>query len=272
MNLDFPMQAMEYLNSHPPLVNLLIFLLGLLVAWTTGALKAIKGLAQKLDNRLRIKIASSTARLTLLKEYDHDGVRAARFAFHLSLSLLNPTEKVLTVADFEMKFRNRGWQWSKALLPITFPSVPRLEIGDNVKFLPVYFSRFPEMESVFGNGFSSNGRVQPGDIQSGYLLFMEEFWGSWLPRVNRKGVRIKVRCRDLLGKTYTAKGWARSMSIEKTLSFIPGLDKYVDGESYLSSLHRWESGFDPLSKQGMRIIEQMKEFEKERPPQSAKDK
>lgn len=77
-----------------------------------------------------------------------------------------------------MKFRKRGLRWSKALLPITFSSVPRLQIGDNVKFLPVYFSRFPEMESVFANGFSPNGRVQPGDIQSGYLLFMEEFWGS----------------------------------------------------------------------------------------------
>ncbi|MBN1833904.1 MAG: hypothetical protein JW896_17520 [Deltaproteobacteria bacterium] len=101
MNLDFLMQIMGYLNSHPPLVNLLIFLLGLLVAWTTGALKAVKGLSQKLDNRLRIKIAPSTARLTLLEEYEHDGVQVARFAFHLSLSLLNPTEKILTVADLK---------------------------------------------------------------------------------------------------------------------------------------------------------------------------
>ncbi|MBN1833905.1 MAG: hypothetical protein JW896_17525 [Deltaproteobacteria bacterium] len=62
------------------------------------------------------------------------------------------------------------------------------------------------------------------------------------------------------------------MSTERTFSFIPGLDRYVEGESYLSSLHRWESGVDPLSKQGMRIIEQMKEFENERTPQLAKDK
>jgi hypothetical protein len=143
MNLDSIKDAINYLNSHPPLINLLIFLLGLLVAWISGALKAIKGLSQKLDNRLRIRIDPATAKVTFLKEFEHGGTKAARFAFCLSLSLFNPTEKILSVADFELKFRDKRRRWSKGLLPITFPSVPRQEIGDSLKFLPVYFSRFP---------------------------------------------------------------------------------------------------------------------------------
>jgi len=261
MNLDSLKGVINYLNSNPALVNLLIFLLGLLVAWTSGALKAIKGLSQKLDSKLRIKIDPATARVTLLKKYERGNKKAARFAFCLSLSLLNPTEKILTVTDFELRFKDiRRW-WSKALLPITFPNLPRLEIGENFKILPAYFSRFPAIESILGREFSPDGRIQPGDIQSGYLLFMEEFYGSWLPRVTKKGVRIKIRCRDLRGRSYSVKGWAPSISPEKTFSFIPGLEKYVEGEKYLSSLHRWESGVDPLSKQGRKIIKKLKEIE-----------
>ena len=269
MNLGALNEVTNYLNSHPHLINLLIFLLGLLVAWISGALKAVKGLSQKLDNRLRIRIDPTTARVTFLKEYERGGTKATRFAFCLSLSLFNPTEKILTVTDFELEFRDKRRRWSKDLLPITFPNVPRQEIGENLKFLPVYFSRFPEMESIFGREFSPNGRVQPGDIQSGYLLFMEEFYGSWMPRVEKKGVRIKARCRDLRGRSYTAKGWAQSISSEKTFSFIPGLDKYVDSEKYLSSLHRWESGIDPLSKEGKEIIERLKEIERRQEAQAA---
>ena len=128
------------------------------------------------------------------------------------------------------------------------------------------------MESIFGREFSPNGKVQPGDTQSGQLLFIEEFYGSWLPHVAKKGVRIKVKCRDLRGRTYTTVGWAPSISSEKTFSFIPGLDKYVDGDKYLASLHRWESGVDPLSKEGKQIMEQLKEIERKHEVQGvAKD-
>jgi hypothetical protein len=51
------------------------------------------------------------------------------------------------------------------------------------------------------------------------------------------------------------------MTFEKTCSFIPGFDKYMDGEKYLSSLHRWESGIDPLSKEGEEIIRRLNEIE-----------
>ncbi len=253
----------DYLNSHPSLINLIIFLLGLLVAWISGGLKAIKALSQKLDNRLRIRINPATARVTFLKEYEYAGKKAARFAFWFSMSLHNPTEKSMTVTDFELKFKDRRRRWSKAILPLTFPNVPRVEIGENLKFLPVYFTRFPEMESIFGSEFSPNGKVQAGDIQSGYLLFMEEFYDNWLPRVVKKGVMIKASCRDLRGRSYVAKGWAQSISPEKAFSFIPDLDKYVDGEQYLSSLHRWECRVDPLSKEGKEIISRLKEIEQE---------
>jgi hypothetical protein len=117
------------------------------------------------------------------------------------------------------------------------------------------------MESIFGKEFSPNGRVQPGNIQSGYLLFMEEFYGSWMPHIVKKGVRIKVSCCDLRGRKYTIKSWAQTISAEKTFSFIPGINKYLDGEKYLSSLHRWENRIDPLSKEGKEIIERMKKIE-----------
>jgi hypothetical protein len=268
MNIGPLNEVIDYFNSNPHLINLFIFLLGLLVAWISGALKAIKGLSQKLDNKLRIRIDPTTATIAFLKQYKHAGAEAARFAFCLSLTLCNPTEKNLAITDFELKFKNKRRRWSKGLLPITFPNIPRQEIGENFKLLPVYFSRFPEIESIFGNEFSPNGRVHPGDVQSGYLLFMEEFYGSWLPLITHKGVKIKVICRDLRWRRYTARGRARSISSEKIFSFIPGLNKYVDGEKYLSSLHRWESGIDRSSEEGKEIIKRLKEIEEKHDDQA----
>ena len=63
-------ELVTYLESHPQLVSLMIFFSSLLVGWLTGAFKAIKGIAQKLDNKLRIKINPATARLTFLKEFE----------------------------------------------------------------------------------------------------------------------------------------------------------------------------------------------------------
>ncbi len=37
MNLSTIREAADYLNSHPHLIHLLIFLLGLFVAWISGA-------------------------------------------------------------------------------------------------------------------------------------------------------------------------------------------------------------------------------------------
>ncbi len=249
-------EAVNYLDVHSHLTNLIIFFATLLIAWISGAFKIIKGLAQRLDNRLRVRVNPATARIAFLKKFDHDGHEAARFAFCLSLSLFNPTDKNQTIVDFELRFKDRRRRWSNDLLPLTFPSVPRQDIGDNVKFLPVFFSRFPELEAIIGKEFTPNGKIHPNDSQSGYLLFIEEFNGSWLPLITNKGVRIKVICHDLRGRKYIAKGWAKSISAKKMFSFIPGLTAYAEGEKYLSSLHRWETGVDPLSNEGKKIIRQ----------------
>jgi len=255
-------KLINYLESYPQLVSLIIFFSSLLVGWLTGAFKAIKGIAQKLDNKLRIKINPATARLTFLKEFEHDKKQEKRFAFWLSLKISNPSEKVLSVSEFYLKFQNKKMHWSKALIPVTFPNLPRVEIGDNIKFLPVFFSHFSEWEKLFGHNFTPDGKIDPGDYQSGYLLFCEHFFGNWLPLITERGVRIKIICKDLKGKKYITKGWARSISREEAYKFIPGLRKYEEGEQFLSLLSRWEKNIDLRSEEGKELINKVKKIEK----------
>ncbi len=257
---------MNYIESHPQLVNILIFTTTLIVAWLTGALRVIKGLSQKLDNRLRTRIEPVTATLTYLKEYEIDDKPAKRFAFWLCFSLYNPTETTHAVTEFELRFRDMRQKWSKPLLPITFPSVPRPEIGDSIKFMRVYFSRFPYLENLLGGEFYASGTLKPKESQSGYLLFVEEFWGTCLPLVTKRGVRIKLTCRDSRGKAYRSKGWARSLSRTKAFEIIPGLDKYTEGERYLSSLQRWENSIDRKSEEGKNLLEELQSIENNHKP------
>ncbi len=211
---------------------------------------------------LRIKIDPCSAHVTFLKEFEHDKKQAKRFAIWLSLAILNPSEKIITVSEFELKFKNNKKRWSKSLVPITFPSVPRQAIGESIKFLPVYFTRFSELENIFGKEFFPDGKIKPGESQSGYLLFLEEYFGTWLPHVTKKGIQIKIKCKDLRGKAYETKGWARSLSTEKAYEYIPRLEEYKEGEKYLSSLIRWEESIDMGAKEGIEIMNKIKELEK----------
>ena len=56
-------KIISFLDSHQSLVNLIIFSVGLVIAWVTGVFKAIRGLSEKLENRLRIKINPTTERI-----------------------------------------------------------------------------------------------------------------------------------------------------------------------------------------------------------------
>jgi len=248
-------RIIEYLETNPQFINLVIFLISLLVAWFSGALKAIRGIADKLDNRLRISLKPVSSNMTILKEFRHNNHRAQRFAFWLSLQIMNPAEKIQTITQFTLQFQTVKKHWSKPLLPVTFPNIPRIKVGENIKYLPVYFTHFVEIENIFGKEFTPTGSLKPGDMQNGYLLFVEEFYGDWLPNITRKGVKIKVRCKDLRGKCYKNIGWAKSLSEEKTYEIIPGLDKYKEGEEYLSSIFRWEQNIDPKSELGQKIQE-----------------
>lgn len=248
-------RIIEYLETHPQFINLVIFLISLLVAWLSGALRAIKSIANKLDNRLRISLQPSSSHITILREFRHNDYKAQRFAFWLSLQIMNPSEKIQTITQFTLQFRTVKRHWSKQLLPITFPNIPRIKIGENIKYLPVYFTHFVEIENILGKEFTPTGSLKPGDLQTGYLLFIEEFYGDWLPNITRNGVKIKVRCQDLRGKCYKNIGWARSLSEEKTYEIIPGLEKYEQGEDCLSSIFRWEQNIDPKSELGQKIKE-----------------
>ncbi len=233
-------EIISYIEAHPQLINLLIFIAGLAIAWFTGALKAIKGLSEKLENKIRVNINKTTATMTILKEFKHNNIPAQRFAFWLSVAIQNPTEKIQTISDFELRFKDQRNQWSKPLAAITFPSIPRMTIGDNFKYLPVFCTHFVEVEAMFGKEFTPTGKLTPGELQSGYLLFVEEFFGSWLPHITTKGIKIQITCKDLRDRKYTSTGWATTLSEDKTYEIIPGLKNYKGGVKYLSSLSRWE--------------------------------
>jgi hypothetical protein len=248
---------LEYLDKHQHLIPLVICFVGILVAWASGLFNLIKGLADKLDNRLRVEIAPVSARICILREFDHQGQPAQRFAIWLCVELRNPSERLAAVASFEMVYNTKSERWSPPLHPVTFPSLPTQELGSNVKLLPVFFSTFPAAKRILGEEIGRDGKVQPGEFQVGYLLFIEECFGDFLPQVTSKGLLLKLSCKDLKGRKTNVKTYARSISANAANQFIPGLSVYAEGDKARSFLHRWESTFDPNSEEGKKVQEQM---------------
>ena len=131
-----------------------------------------------------------------------------------------------------------------------------MTISDNsIKYLPVFYTHFAEIEAIFGKEFTPTGKLNPGELQNGYLLFVEEMFGNWLPHITTKGVKIRITCKDLRDRKYKSTGWAKTLSEDKTYEIIPGLKNYKEGVKYLSSLSRWEESIDPQSKLGKDIKE-----------------
>ena len=214
---------LEFLEKHPQSNTLLIFLIGLIVAWVTGAFKAIRGMADKLDNRLKVRIPSPSACYCNIREFAHEGRPAKLFAIWLSAEVGNPSERIATVASFELRYETqrqlwKRWlwkRWSPPLMPLTFPSIPQQKLGDNVKLLPVYFSTFPLAKKLLGGEIAQNGKVPPGEFQIGYLLFIEKCFGDLLPLEEAGRIRIRLSCIDIKGKRIRAKAWARHISADQ---------------------------------------------------------
>ncbi|MCG6170136.1 hypothetical protein [Leptospira sanjuanensis] len=232
---------MTFIETHPETNKIMLFILGLIVAWISGIFKLIRLYIEKLDIRLRLEIEPSSARILYLKESEDGKGFSKRFAIWLNLSIANPSEKLLSIKRFELKFRNKDNKWSESLFPTTFPSSPRTKVGDSVKIFPVFFTRFLDTEALTGDRtFSADGRIAAYNFQTGYLLFVEEYYGTWLPENIQEKINIKVICFDIKGKKYELTGMARNISFQAGIEAVPGIEKYRDDFKYLGSVSRIE--------------------------------
>ena len=264
--MEFIKNLLEFLDKHPQSNTFLIFLVGLIVAWGTGAFKAIRGIADKLDNRLRVRISSPSARYCNIREFANEGRPAKLFAIWLSAEVGNPSERIATIASFELRYETQRllwkrllWKrWSPPLMPLTFPSIPQQELGDNVKLLPVYFSTFPVAKKLLGGEIARDGKVPPGEFQNGYLLFIEECSGDLLPLDDAGRIRIRLYCIDIKGKRIRAKAWAKHMSADSADRFIPGLSEFAQTDEAQSFLHRWESTINQSTDEGRQFLAELR--------------
>ncbi|MCB1194245.1 MAG: hypothetical protein KDK90_27665 [Leptospiraceae bacterium] len=230
-----------FIESHPELNKIIFFVIGILIVWISGFFKLINLYIGKLDTKLRLEIVKGTARYLYLKEYPVDNTSHKRFAIWLNLTIANPSDKLVSVKSFELQFINKIGRLSDRLFPITFPNVPRINVGNSIKLFPVFFSRFLEMEKYTNNElFSPDGKILSGDLQTGYLLFMEEYKENLLPKIENELMKIKITCIDIKGKKFSVTGTAKRIQLDEAKRTVPGIDSYVDEEKYLVSANRLE--------------------------------
>lgn len=185
------------------------------------------------DTRPRLVLPDGRVRVSILNEYSAyfwpKWFRGERTLFLVHARLQNPSEHQVTFVDFELRYRTlRFWRrFSHALYPISFPSPIRQNIGDKIKYVPVFNTHFPQEENELGIPLTVGLTVAPNDANAGYFLFCDEVYGSWLAKRSQRGVAVQLSCRDLKGRPYKTDTYAYPMSREVVFEMSPGLESYV---------------------------------------------
>lgn len=221
---------LEYIEGHPQVTKLIIYVSGILIAWVSGFFKLIGRIVEKLDMRLRLEINPCTARYSFIHESPQE--KKVRLIICLSVAVSNPSEKMNSISDFKLWYKIQ--RYSRSLYPSTFPSLPQIGLGKNVKLLPVFFSSFPMVDKFFGRDFCPDGKILPGDQQNGYLMFVDDISQDLLSTIKNNKITIQINCLDVRNKKYRTVGCAQYLAAEKLMEFIPGLESYKEGNQFLS--------------------------------------
>jgi len=227
-------KILNAIEAHPHTITIFIFICGIIIGWFSGLFKLVKHIAEKSDNRLRIRINTRTARCSIINEKSKNS--KTRFVIILSVKVSNPSEKLISVSDFRLQYKIFG-SYERMLAPLSFPNPPIVNLGMNDKVLPVFGGSFPAIDQALGRELCPDGNVLPGHTQDGYLMFIDESSLSsseLLSHMMNKGIVILLSCLDVRDKRYKTVGLAQYLEKKKLFELIPGIEHYIEGDRFLS--------------------------------------
>lgn len=217
-----------WIESHQVTVGLFKGAALVLVAWIGGAFAYFRRFRAK--PFLRIVETASFAFVEKVPATT-DRPEGIRTSFVLNASLVNASNERVVLDQFELSYQTHSFRRSyrQRLLRIAFPSRPRKRIGEGVKYMGVWFTKYPldelKMELI-------DGALEPKDQCGGFLLFTSYTYGSWNPRIDDDVIRVRLSASLTSRQRLSAKAKVRvseDMKIAEELS--PGFTAHVAHES-----------------------------------------
>jgi len=216
----------DWIEQHPHTVSLAKWAVLLLVAWIIGLFRLLRRLSRKPSAGILCPV--SRCYIQPLPEFEGhtDVVRAAYF---IDASVVNPTNEKVVIEQFTLSYlrKKKYFGRSLSLHPISCPSRPRQNMGENTKFQKVFFTNFPDGL----NDMTVSDIVEAKCHESGYLLFVSFTFGDWNPRIVNGYAKVYLTVRLTTGEKLKTKGWIQvSDNLEKFESWLPGIREHLEQE------------------------------------------
>jgi hypothetical protein len=216
-----------WIEAHATTVDLIKWAIVGLLAWILGVFRFLRA---KLK-RPKLEIESFTSRciwqeLGAVDGNDHN----ARVVFLIEAGITNPTTDPIVVRDFTLKVKRlKGWPVrNHPLNAVTLPSRVRHNIGSITKLLKNWFSNFSEGP----DSLTLEGRIEPRDFQSGFLLFVSASWGYLRPFVKDGAIPVMLHARLTTGERLTVHSKIVLMDDQDAFAaMVPGILDHVQNRS-----------------------------------------
>jgi hypothetical protein len=217
-----------WIENHEHTVDLLKWLSVGVVAWASGLFSMLG--RYKRGARLEIP---ETASLVFCEfgKHPENGLDTVRASFILNTALVNATNEKIVADQFLLSFKTIGlWRSHRQkLLRFAFPSRPRKQIGEGLKYMGVWFTEYPADELKME---TASGSLEPKETCSGYLLFSSYTFGKWNPKIENDRIqtrlKLKLTSQTCLSRTVRLRVTSDRDFVE---AFSPGFCAHVAQES-----------------------------------------
>lgn len=216
-------EVAKYLNENQGVISIALFLGTVIFGWASGIFSALRR-----KPRFRIALIPGPSFCctfqTGQRENGHDVHRTA-IALYLDITNIGsaPSDiKSVSVGyhwdlnSFSLLWikNTLGWFWltNQAVALVDF----QVAIGASIKFFP-FLTQRSAISGVSGQTFLEAGRSTNG------VVYFEQgdSWGGFFPAVRNKKVRLKVRVKDVFGKSHARKFDVPSVSLLEAREYNP---------------------------------------------------
>jgi hypothetical protein len=215
---------LDWLEAHPVVVDLLKWIAVGVLAWFGGAF----GYLRRRFRRPLVEVLDVASRCRYEHQKERDGqTNVVRAAFLLRIGVSNCTHEPIYLKTFSMAYKCgvAFRRYHNRIGPCSLPNLPRQAVGDGVKYLSVWLTRFPETT----DGLLAESRLEAKDYREGYMLFISHTHGSWNPIIENGHISVRVCITTTDGTRLRAKGKVRVLDDPAVLEeMVPDLGTLLE--------------------------------------------
>jgi hypothetical protein len=224
-NID---KIIGYLNNNSGVTSVIIFILTIVFGWISGIFNSLLKVP-----KLKIELIEGPTFCSTFESGEmFKNCPVHKTAIALYIKICNVGKGGTSIKNVSVGYHNYStkftflWFWLDKEI-ISFDEY-RINFGDKIKIFP-FLRQQNDMIP-----YSHLDYLQIGQCLNGISYFEQnKTWGSFLPRIINKKIRVKVKIADSFGKNHCNKFWIPVLDIDEARKFNPSFGQSLD---YLSKM------------------------------------